>query len=670
MFCEPAPLPAHDVIGTLVLREQATTLLNAMRVTLPANIFIGLSAVGLMWHWLPHVSLIAWAVCLVATSLARIGYANRADRMGLTTEAPDDVLRASWVGALVSGLLWAGFLAMVFCSDSLFHPALQFVICGITAGATIQGTMHRASVWAFVIPVGAAHFIGLVSQGSLAGWILSANVALYAFMLCRASSLSERGFVAAIRVKHEATTLAAAEVQAKETATAALRQLEYVAAHDPLTGLSNRNAFKASFETILHRARDRDGEVVVMLVDLDRFKAINDTFGHAAGDTVLMEVARRLNSCLKDGDIIGRIGGDEFAILLYREELDGEERRVARDVLDALCRPISFGARLLQIGASIGYSHYPRDAQDVEDLQICADVALYAAKSEGRRAFRGFDADLRAVADSRRVLELDLVDALLEGSIEVHFQPQMAIGNHRVCGLEALVRWNHPNHGWVPPTEIVAAAAATRQTEALTGHVISASCRMARALAAVGRSDIVISCNVSPAEFGHFSLAQLMVDKLKEYGVPAASLGIEITEEAMFSDERGGEDLRALAALGVKISIDDFGVGYSSFGSLRTFEFDYIKVDRSFIHSVADSAGDRALVQAILGVARGLGAEVVAEGVESAEQVAALASLGCRFIQGHYVSAPLTPKALMQWLSAGNGAALPMVSAGQRRVEA
>ncbi|MDR3497496.1 MAG: EAL domain-containing protein [Ancalomicrobiaceae bacterium] len=667
MSSEQARLPAQSVIDVLVLREQATALQSAMRVTLPANIFIGLSAVGLMWHWLPHVHLVVWAVLLVLSSLARIGYANRAERSGRIVDAPDEVLRSCWIGALVSGLLWAGFLAMVLASDSVFHPALHFIICGITAGATVQGTTHRASVWAFVIPIGIMHFTSLVAEGSLAGWVLSTNAALYAFMLCRASTLSERSFIAAIRVKYEATALAAAEVQAKETTTAALRQLEYVAAHDPLTGLANRNAFKSSFEQVLRRARDRHGEVAVMLVDLDRFKAINDTFGHAAGDAVLIEVAARLRMCLKEGDIIGRIGGDEFAVLLDRGELNGEEHRIACALLDALCRPIVFGARLLQIGASIGYSHYPRDAHDVENLQICADVALYAAKSEGRRTFHAFDEDLRAVADARRVFELDLAEALAEGAIEVHFQPQMAIGNRRVCGLEALVRWNHPNHGWVAPAEIIAAAAATRQTEALTGHVVSTACRMARALAAIGHGDITISVNVSPAEFGRFSLTQLVAAKLGEFDVPAACLGIEITEEAMFSDERGAADLKALAELGVKISVDDFGVGYSSFGSLRAYGFDFIKINRTFIQAIAVSAKDRALVQAILGVARALGAEAVADGVETVDQVVLLASLGCRFIQGRYVSGPLEPKALMQWLVAGSEASLPLTRIAQRR---
>ncbi|KAE9412456.1 hypothetical protein Angca_007921, partial [Angiostrongylus cantonensis] len=245
-----------------------------------------------------------------------------------------------------------------------------------------------------------------------------------------------------------------------------------------------------------------------------------------------------------------------------------------------------------------------------------------------------------------------LAGALASGAIEVWFQPQVRLSDRQLCGLEALVRWKHPEHGWVPPPEIVSAAAATRQSEALTSRVIDASCLMIRSLDGVGRMDVNVSFNASPRELGQYSLPDVLAGALADHGVPAERLEVEITEEAMFQDDRGTSVLQKIAALGVNIAIDDFGVGYSSFGALKQQIFNCIKIDRMFIDGLTTGEDGRALVQAILGVARALGVKAIAEGVETAEQVAILHHLGCPEVQGYFFGRLMPAADLMQWIAA------------------
>jgi diguanylate cyclase (GGDEF)-like protein len=638
-----------DVAG-LVRREQALSLAQSMKVTLSANCLIAVSIVTMVWDRLPRTEMVFWAAAVLLINAARLLTVATALRANLENRRPELFLRQSWIGALVAGTAWAVFLPMAFYSGAGLSPAITFVVCGMSAGALIQSRAHRATVWLFILPISIALSACFFGLHTLEGYILSANVVIYVVMLGRSATNAERSFTTASRLKYEATELAASLKVANDVASGAVMRLEHLANHDPLTDLGNRTAFNAVFNHSLEDARLNHDEVTLMLIDLDRFKSINDTFGHSVGDQVLVAVARRLRERLGDDRFVARLGGDEFAIILTGQSGAKSTLDLASELIELISKPVTINDRQLAIGASIGFSLYPRDGYSVEELQISADLALYAAKAGGRGRVRCFDEKLRAATDARRVFELDLADALAHGNLEVWFQPQVSLREHRLIGLEGLIRWNHPNHGWVPPPEIVAAAAATRQSEALTGFVVEASCRMIRALTLAGYDDVSVSFNASPRELGSYSLAKLIGRMLETHDIAPDRLGVEITEEAMFSEERGGADLREIADMGVKIAVDDFGVGYSSFGALRNLKFDCIKIDRVFIEGLTSGAGDRALVQAILGVARALGVKAIAEGVESAEQLAVLASLGCNEVQGYYFAKPMPAKKVLEWV--------------------
>ena len=648
-------IPTHDHtpqdIELLVRREQAAVLLSSLRLTMAGNSFIASSIVLLYWDELPRAVLLGWFGLVLLLNLIRLVSGQILRRRQIDLTRPTFVMNVIASGAGVSGLLWASFLIYADQNDLTLGPSLNVLYCGIITGALILGAAHRRTVFSFTYPILITHFTLFAIHGSISLYLVALNILFFLYIVTRAAIRFEGSFLGSHRLKHESVQLAASLRSANALASRAMHRLEFNANHDSLTGLSNRMAFRSTFETLLAQARLDGSEIAVMLVDLDRFKAINDTFGHAAGDEVLTAVSQRLRDILEPSDVIARLGGDEFAILMHRTIVASEDREVAANILDIVPQPIRLAERLVQVGASIGISQFPRDGSTVDELQICADVALYAAKSDGRRTFRSFDAELRAVADARRVFQLDFGAALESGAIEVWFQPQIRYASQRVYGLEALVRWNHPNHGWVAPPEIVKAAAATRQSQALTHHVLTASCQMLQLLDGIGRKDIVVSFNVSPGEFGIYSIADLIRKEITALDVEPGRLEVELTEESMYSEERSGDDLRALASMGVRIAVDDFGTGYSSFGSLRNLQFDCIKIDRSFVGGIAERREDRALVQAIIAVARALKVETIAEGVETAEQVAVLGSLGCQILQGfHYAKAMPAPMVL-RWIS-------------------
>ncbi len=652
MQFEESKTASHPDIDLLVNQERALVTLASQKITLASNTFIACSTVFLLWGKINITFLLSWLIVICALNLVRLVLSYEFRHNNWHEHYPNTILRVLWIGALASSSVWSVLVAVAGIDGYADTMALGFVVCGITAGAVIQGGAHKAAVWAFLLPIETTHFLVTVLYSTLDYFVLGSNILLYAGMMMTRAANSERSFITASRLKHEATELARSLRDANQTSTAVASRLDFIANHDPLTGLANRLAFKQAFAHALGLARAAGGEATLMLIDLDRFKAVNDTFGHAAGDAVLIETARRLKEILPAQDVIARLGGDEFAILVYRDTMDDIDLQIAESVLQELREPVFVGERYVQVGASLGLSNFPRDGFTAEELQICADVALYAAKSDGRRTYRAFDERLKAATHARRVFELDLAEALEAGRIEVWFQPQIQYSSFRVSGLETLVRWNHPNHGWVPPPEIVAAASATRQSPALTRYILRAACQMIQMLDSIDRQDIMVAVNISPQELGRYSVADMVAHELANHGIAASRLEMEITEESMYSEERGGEDIRKLHDMGVRISVDDFGVGYSSFGSLRNRRFDCIKIDKSFIDGISESPGDRAITQAILAVARALGVRSIAEGVETAEQVAVLGSLGCQTLQGYYFARPMPPRDLLRWLIA------------------
>ncbi len=412
-------------------------------------------------------------------------------------------------------------------------------------------------------------------------------------------------------------------------------QIAHLAHHDPLTDLPNRTAFNEHIETIVQRAKAAGGNFAVMCIDLDRFKEVNDVFGHAAGDALLREVAKRLQIAC-EGAFVARFGGDEFIIVSAEGPQPSAAEALADRALHALDDDIEVAGQPLRAGMSIGVAIYPVDGADVSVLLANADAALYRAKAEARGSIRFFEPDMDRRLRERRALQHDLQFALSRHEIALHYQPQASIDG-KIIGFEALVRWNHPTRGMVSPGEFIPLAEESGAIIALGEWILREACREA----ASWPTSLRIAVNLSPAQFRHGDLPVLIHSVLFDTGLAANRLEIEITEGVLISDfSRAISILRRLKALGVRIAMDDFGTGYSSLSYLQAFPFDKIKIDRGFIANLDRNPQSAAIIRAVIGLGHGLNLPVVAEGVETKEQLAFLRREACNEVQGYLLGRP------------------------------
>ena len=410
----------------------------------------------------------------------------------------------------------------------------------------------------------------------------------------------------------------------------------YMAFHDTLTGLPNRALLKERIEQALLR---RNHGCALLYVDLDRFKEVNDLHGHAAGDELIQEFSRRLSGIVRAGDTVARLGGDEFAILLSDTSKDPNADEVCRRVLIAAARAFELTGAQVMVGASIGVVLTGLEEIKNRELQRRADVALYQAKSEGRGCFRIFTKALDDRINDRQMLQADLRDALVRGTeLEVHYQKIVGISSGEVEGFEALLRWQHPTRGLVMPNEFIPAAETSGLIVELGEWVLTCAC------AEASRWDppLRLSVNISPIQFALGNLAEIVERVLLHTGLDPSRLELEITEGVLIQDaELALSLLNRIRALGVQIVLDDFGVGYSSLSYFRQFPFDKVKIDRSFIAEMLDNSQAHSIVQAVISLGRGLNLQVVAEGVETHQQLVAVTKMGCSQAQGYLFGKPM-----------------------------
>jgi diguanylate cyclase (GGDEF)-like protein len=425
-------------------------------------------------------------------------------------------------------------------------------------------------------------------------------------------------------------------------------QLSHLARHDALTNLPNRTKFREHLKQALRRANHH---IAVLCLDLDHFKDINDSLGHPIGDDLLKEVARRLLASVREADTVSRLGGDEFAIVHVGSELQASEAAsIAARLVEIIGAPYVIQGHQLMIGASIGISTAPDDGNDPDQLLKNADLALYRAKADGRGTYRFFEAGMDARAQARRLLELDLRAALLRNEFEVYYQPFQDLKTNRIIGFEALVRWNHPLRGMIPPLNFIPLAEETGLIVPIGDWVLRTAC-----MDAVGWSqDVCVAVNLSPAQFKNLHLVPSVTSALAASGLPARRLELEITESVLLQDSEATlATLHKLRGFGVRISMDDFGTGYSSLSYLRSFPFDKIKIDRSFVHELATRDDSMAIVRAVTGLGKSLGISTTAEGVETNEQLTLLRSEGCTEVQGFLFSPPRPAADVEKMLSHG-----------------
>ena len=439
-----------------------------------------------------------------------------------------------------------------------------------------------------------------------------------------------------VALGHKVQTVIAVRDQRERLRTEA--RIRTLAFNDPLTGLANRTRF---FDLLsLHAAsrRERDQAFAVLMLDLDRFKPVNDMLGHAAGDLVLGMVADRLSAVLRDDDVVARLGGDEFAVLQLGATEQDASALAGRIVETIGARPFMLDGQSVHLGTSVGIALAPTDGHDPAELMRNADLALYAAKADGRATFRRYDVSLDEKTRERRAMEAGLRLALAEGQLELHYQPLVDARTGRISSAEALVRWNHPERGLIPPADFIGLAEETGLILPLGDWVLRTAC----AEAATWPEDMSVAVNLSPAQFRERSLVAQVASALASAGLSAERLELEITEGVLLTDEiKTLETLNALRASGVHISMDDFGTGYSSLSYLRKFPFDKIKIDQSFVRQVPHDAESAAIVRAIITMGMCLGMSTTVEGVETSEQFAFSVAEGCDTIQGYHISRPL-----------------------------
>jgi diguanylate cyclase (GGDEF)-like protein len=438
--------------------------------------------------------------------------------------------------------------------------------------------------------------------------------------------------------------LARSRARELEARQAHAERIEYLAYHDGLTGLANRSLFSKLLTQSLAEAARHDQRVAVLYLDLDRFKPINDTLGHECGDQLLQEIARRLRDCVRESDTVARMGGDEFVVLLPQAPGEADISVVAQKILDATSRPALLAGREVRVTSSIGIAISPGDGRDEQTLKKNADAAMYRAKAQGKNNYQFYTEDISSTSLERLNLEANLRHALERGEFRLYYQAKRDLGTGRVSGMEALLRWEHPDLGIVPPMEFLPIAEESGIIIPIGRWVLREACEQSLALSRLGLPQLCVAVNLTSRQFSDEHLLEDVRSTLAQTGLEPWLLELEIPESALSSHpEETRQRLQALKEIGVRIAIGDFGMGYSLLGDLRDFAFDTIKIDRSLTRSITTPEHDPALADAVISMGRRLSVTVVAQGVESRDQVEFLRRHACDELQGYYVGMPLPP---------------------------
>ncbi|MET3130958.1 diguanylate cyclase (GGDEF)-like protein/PAS domain S-box-containing protein [Oxalobacteraceae bacterium GrIS 1.11] len=422
-------------------------------------------------------------------------------------------------------------------------------------------------------------------------------------------------------------------------------QLRKLALHDALTGLPNRILLMDRLDHAIVQAERHQYPIFVLFIDIDRFKLINDSLGHDVGDELLKAMAGRMAQCVRSGDTLARLGGDEFVILLGNTFAEDVLGQLINRILASVAEPMMLKGREVSVTCSIGYSGYPEDGRDAITLLKHADTAMYRAKTEGRNNIQRYVSEMYTRVNERMSIEMQLRRALEREEFLLYYQPQVDLRTDRITGVEALIRWQHPDLGLVPPLRFIPVAEDTRLIVPIGEWVIRTACRQAKAWQEAGLPPIKMSVNLSGQQLVRPELIEEVESALRAANLPAHYLELELTETVSMSDpQRTVEILQKFKEIGVSVAIDDFGTGYSNLAYLKLFPIQTLKLDRSFICEITEDSASMVIIQGIISIARGLHLKVVAEGVEEAAQLALLDSYGCDAIQGYYFSPPLPPE--------------------------
>jgi diguanylate cyclase (GGDEF)-like protein/PAS domain S-box-containing protein len=563
---------------------------------------------------------------------ARAGYQRMVEQLPLVTYAESlDAERALYISPQIEGLV--GYTAEEWMADPNFfpkvlHPEDRDHVLGEFAHTHMTGDMYDGEY-------------RLIAKDGAIVWV---NDVAIRIRDDAGNPLYSQGYMVDVTARHAAEqALAESRTQLEQR----MREIEHQALHDALTGLPNRTLFRDRVEQALRVARRSDGGVCVMLIDLDRFKEVNDTLGHGCGDVLLQEVARRLRTPVRESDTVARLGGDEFGVLATGVATPADAIVLAEKLQEALAAPIAVGGLALEVDSSIGIAFAPEHGADVETLIRHADVAMYVSKGTHCPAVYSPESDhhsrvrLTLVADLRRALERE--------ELVVYYQPQADAATGAIRAMEALVRWEHPVHGLLPPDRFVPLAEQTGLIRPLTLYMLNTALRQCAAWRTAGY-DMAVAVNVTGRDLLDLRFPGQVAAAIESAGVAPEALELEITESTIMTDAaRARSVLVQLSELGVRLAVDDFGSGHSSLGYLKRLPIDVLKIDRSFVMNMADGNDDAVIVHSTIDLGHNLGLEVVAEGVETEEALARLAELGCDTVQGYFLGRP-QPTDAAEWL--------------------
>lgn len=547
-------------------------------------------------------------------------------------------LRCHAALAFASGLLWSLLALMSSASTYAFFLFSIALVSGLSAGACITGMILPAVAFAFQLPVCLSTLVASVCWGGFEGGMFAMALALYHGYLARGSHRASEILINAMRLKYQAAAVARSREIARDEAL-------HRARHDDLTGLLNRRGFTLEATELLRTA----SQPCLLLFDLDGFKSVNDTLGHAAGDIVLAEVAERLSAVLHHDVVLGRLGGDEFAAI-YESLGAPPPREMGHQVIEAVGRPLAAFPEI-RMGVSVGVC--AQVGKRLDDMMLAADTALYAAKHMGRNRCHFSDDIGVSAIEMSRALERDIRRALATDELDVWYQPVFAGCGRHFEGVEALLRWRHPGFGDVPPPAIIAAAAASGHAEDLMRFILSRAVGMIRSLSERGYREARVSMNLSPRELAHLPADRIVLEELRRYDVPATMLDIELTEDVAIDFAAVREKLARLSQAGVSITLDDFGVGYSSLRAIRGIKVDRVKIDRVFIEESVPS------IEVVVKLLQTMNLRVVIEGVETTEQAEALRRFPHVSLQGFYFARPAPGSTLLAWLTADKAVVAP-----------
>jgi len=662
--------PAAILLHQLLQQQSSLAVINF-------SVAVVFAGVALLYA--PALMVVVWLAYLGLAQLVRLGIASRARRDGAAALDEPALARRLMLTGFLSGTAWGGMGWLFYgIEPQVLDVVVAFVLAGMAAGSITALPAHPPTFVAFLISALAppafrlaldsdphTDVMALLTVGFALGILLLGrhayraqvqNAGLYLTNESLVISLREAGQQLERRVTERTEQLEsanaqmAAEIRRRRRSEARVRHLVH---HDPLTDLPNRLVLADRLDTAIRRARRQRDMVAVVVFDVDRFKVINDTFGHLAADQVLRALAQRLHAVLRDSDTLARMGGDEFAAVLPDLRSRADVEHLAQKLIDGVAEPFVVDGRAIAVSISVGLALYPEHGASAEALLSGADLALYDAKQRGRARFSVLSGEMLHLSRARRQIESELVGAVARGEFRLVYQPQISLRHNQVVGAEALVRWAHPAHGLLQPADFIPAAEATGVVREIDHWVIATACHDALAWQRPGKA-VRLSVNLSPLEFRHPHLAEEIAGHLAAAGLDPRLLEVEITESAYLDRETTSIDgqLQAIKDLGVNIAIDDFGTGYASLAYLRWLPVDVIKIDRSFISSIGQSRQDEAIVASTVALATTLGKRVIAEGVESAAQLDILRRLGCDEVQGYLLGRPASVGQLQSRLAA------------------